>query len=351
MRDPCDRILQIKHLLEIEYGCTEEATVLETSKSWVFTMQNSVFKLKKQVRDDLQDLTSLRARLDNCLMESDLNRRLAPEVYLGIAPIIKRSDGRLGIGGEGETVDWLVKMQRLRADRMLDVFAKTHADDFTDFQTHIENLAGKLVAFYKTAPVSLLSAGELVAIIKDQQQLNRNCMLNPLFQKHHTKFQAAFDALDVALTRRFKLIEARVEAGWIRECHGDLRPEHICLSNPPVVFDCLEFNRNLRLVDPFSEVMFLGMEAEIIGAAWVKPLLIDHLTDGLTARPAAGLLELYETLHAMLRTRLCLAHLLVPNPRTPEKWLPLGMRYFGIAEHFLCSPSDQQIRSQVRAMH
>jgi aminoglycoside phosphotransferase family enzyme len=159
-----------------------------------------------------------------------------------------------------------------------------------------------------------------------------------LFAEHHKRFQIVFDALEICLIRLFPLLEARVGAGWIRDCHGDLRPEHICLTDPPIVYDCLEFNRNLRQVDPFSEIMFLGLEAEILGAAWIKTTLIKRLAEGLSTRPETKLLDLYEAQHALLRSRLCLAHLLVANPKTPEKWLPLGLRYFEVAEHLLCSP-------------
>ena len=332
-------LLQIVNLIEHKYNRSQPATVQETSKSWLFLTRDHVFKLKKKVRDDLQDLTSLRARLDNSLTENDLNRRLAPRVYLGIIPVVERSDGRLNIGGAGEVIDWLVKMDRLPADRMLDVILETHPTDPQKCRTHIEALSRTLVEFYRSAPVSLLNAGELATNMREQQQLNRECLLNAMFAQHHARFQATFDALDRAATKHFPSFESRVKAGWIRECHGDLRPEHICLVDPPVVFDCLEFNRNLRLVDPFSEVMFLGLEAAMLGAAWIKPFLIDRLLKGLGTGPDPDLLQLYEALHALLRTRLCLAHLLVPTPRKPEKWMPLGLRYFEVAERLLCGPA------------
>ena len=93
---------------------------LETSKSWVFLTPEHVYKLKKPIRDDLQDLTSLRARHDNTLTEIDLNRRLAPDTYLGALRIFERPGGVLGLHGPGQTIDWLVKMQRLSDSLMLD---------------------------------------------------------------------------------------------------------------------------------------------------------------------------------------------------------------------------------------
>ncbi len=331
-------VTEIKELLEDGSVSDGPVVVRETSKSWIFLTPTLVYKLKKQVRDDLQDLTSLRARHDNCLMEVDLNRRLAPEEYLDVIPIIRRNNGHLGFGGTGEKIDWMVKMQRLPADHMLDTIIAKHATETPDFRRSFERLVERLVDFYSDCAPSHLNATELGTIFQDQQALNAACLRDPTFKEFHQRFEVVFDGLSIAFSRHFDLFDARVEGGWIRECHGDLRPEHICMTNPPIVFDCLEFNRNLRLADPFSEVVFLGMEADILGAPWIKPMLIDRLASGLSARPDSKLLHLYEALHALLRTRLCLAHLLVTNPRTPKKWMPLGLQYFERAERLLCGP-------------
>ena len=339
MERPPTSIAQIKRLIEENSDDGTALLLQETSKSWIFIAQDRVYKVKKQVRDDLQDLTSLRARFDNCLTEVDLNRRLAPETYLGVIRVVRHCDGSLGLGGNSETVDWLVEMQRLPADKMLDIIAVKDIDPTAQIRSSVDQLAQRLTEFYAHCPASQLNAFELIHIFHDQQKMNSTCLRNLLFAEFHPRFEAAFDALGIAFSRYFPLFESRVKAGWIRECHGDLRPEHICMTNPPIVFDCLEFNRNLRLVDPFSEIMFLGLEADILGLNWIKPTLITHLASGLGASPAPDLLALYETQHALLRTRLCLAHLLVPNPRTPEKWLPLGLRYFAVAERRLFGPN------------
>ena len=88
--------------------------------SWVFLAGERVYKLKKPVRYSFLDFRSIQARENDCREEVRLNRRLAEEIYLGVAPLIRRDDGRLSIDREGRTVDWLVVMQRLPRDRMLD---------------------------------------------------------------------------------------------------------------------------------------------------------------------------------------------------------------------------------------
>jgi aminoglycoside phosphotransferase family enzyme len=105
----------------------------------------------------------------------------------------------------------------------------------------------------------------------------------------------------------------------------------VCLLQPPVVIDCLEFNAALRQVDPFDELAFLGLECELAGAEWIGPRLIDGCAAALGERPDRSLLALYTAYRALLRARLALAHLLEPQPRTPERWQPLARRYMARA--------------------
>ena len=113
--------------------------------------------------------------------------------------------------------------------------------------------------------------------------------------------------------------------------HGDLRPEHIWLGDPIRIIDCLEFNPVLRAVDPFEEMAFLALECEHLGCAWAaehirrraQHVLPDGLSDALFA--------FYRCHRASLRARLAAAHLLEPDPRTPEKWRRLARTYLRLA--------------------
>ena len=331
---------RIERVLEAKGGNAKQVTVTETRKSWVFLTPHHVYKLKKRIRDDLQDLTGLRARLDNALAEVDLNRRLALPIYLGIVKLCEDQDKSLRLEGRGRTVDWLVKMQRLPADRMLDdMITNVAHDNHNRLAPAVDHLANLLSDFYETAPRSNLNAAELVVIQQSQDSLNREVLFHPSFAQHHPRFSSVYAAYDDAFDRFFMQYNARVAKGWIRECHGDLRPEHVCLTDPPHVFDCLEFNRNLRLLDPLQEMAQLGLETDILGATWIKPRLMDAVASGLGQKPPQELLDFYQVTHALLRMRLCLAHLLVPKPRKPEKWLPLALRYCDAASRLLHLPS------------
>jgi aminoglycoside phosphotransferase family enzyme len=101
----------------------------------------------------------------------------------------------------------------------------------------------------------------------------------------------------------------------------------VCLLDPPVVIDCLEFNPRLRQVDPLDELAFLGLECELAGAAWIGARLLERCTVALADPAPPEALNLYTAYRALLRARLAMAHLLDPEPRTPERWTPLAQRY------------------------
>jgi aminoglycoside phosphotransferase family enzyme len=150
-------------------------------------------------------------------------------------------------------------------------------------------------------------------------------LLHPAFAL--TGAKPALDALDAALSQHAPLLRDRAAGGHVVEGHGDLRPEHVCLLQPPVVIDALEFNPSLRQVDPCDELGFLGLECEMAGAAWIGPRLMAACAAALGDAPPAALPQLYTAYRAQLRARLALAHLLEPQPRTPYKWAPLAQRY------------------------
>jgi aminoglycoside phosphotransferase family enzyme len=127
------------------------------------------------------------------------------------------------------------------------------------------------------------------------------------------------------------LLATRVRLGRIVDGHGDLRPEHVWLDHDVRVIDCLEFNTRLRTVDPLDEVAFLTLECERLGAAWAGQYIKRGVERGLHEDMPEELFLFYRSYRATLRARLAIAHLLEPNPRTPEKWPRLARTYLDIA--------------------
>jgi hypothetical protein len=108
------------------------------------------------------------------------------------------------------------------------------------------------------------------------------------------------------------LLEQRAREQHVMEGHGDLRPEHICLTEPLAIFDCLEFGEELRSVDPYDELAFLGVECFILDQTEVGPRLMALVAARIGGRPPEQLVKLYSAFRAVLRARLSIAPRLAP---------------------------------------
>ncbi len=309
------------------YGDTRFVDIRETHMSWVFLTDDHVYKLKKPVRLPHLDFSTLEAREHNCRTEVHLNRRLADGIYLGVVPVTMDETGRPQLDGTGQIVDWLVKMHRLPEDRMLD--AAIRAETVTVGE--IEDVADLLVRFYQGLEPGGISAADYVARFEQQLALDRSVLTDGLFNLPDDLAEQVLGKLSRALSIYLPVLEDGVREGRIVEGHGDLRPEHICLLDPPIVIDCLEFSHNLRLVDPFDDVAYLALECAVLDAGWIGESMLPRLSDGLGIETPTGLIAFYMAFRASLRARLSLAHLLDPQPRTPEKWAPLAIRYLEFA--------------------
>ncbi|WP_425259374.1 hypothetical protein ACPOLB_00780 [Rubrivivax sp. RP6-9] len=311
-------------------GAVVRVETIETHMAWVFIAGGAVLKLKKPVRYPFLDYATPAAREAACRAEVRLNARLAPGVYRGLMAL-QWDGGALRLVPEAAadpraaTVDWLVWMHRLPRARMLDRLIAQAAVTEAD----VDALVGVLAPFYRRATVVAVEPDVYVARLTAEQATNRALLLQPGLQPDSVA--SVVDRFDAALLRHADLLRARAAAGRIVDGHGDLRPEHVCLLRPPVVIDCLEFNASLRQVDPFDELSYLGLEADLAGCRWIGPRLVDGVAAALGDHAEPVLLALYTAYRALVRSRLALAHLLEPRPRTPERWQPLARRYLARA--------------------
>ena len=303
-----------------------EVTRHETHMSEVFLAGEKVYKLKKPVRFPYLDFSSLARREAACRAELRLNRRLAPDVYHDVVPLVGAATG-LAIGGSGDIVDWLVVMNRLEKSLMLDrVIAEKRLHRW-----QLDRLASTLIEFYRHADPVLVPPAVLITDFWRSLAYNRRILLDP----RHLLPAGLVRYVD-AVQRRFLAQHARHLAERVRgrrivDGHGDLRPEHICLGDPVRIIDCLEFNARLRMVDPFDEIAFLCLECERLGGRWAGEYLRRHIMHALHDGHSDELFTFYRCHRATLRARLAVAHLLEPHPRTPEKWRPLARSYLNLA--------------------
>lgn len=206
-------------------GAPHEVETVETHMSWVFLAGAQVLKLKKAVRHDFLDFSTLAARQACCREELRLNARLAPGVYRGLVALQWRA-GRWvlspedRLAGQGDVVEWLVWMRRLPAAAMLDRAVAARSVQAED----IDALAEVLAAFYRRAARVDVAPEAWPALLLRPEL--------PVEGAAHTLAR-----LDMALQHEHEALARRAAERRIVDGHGDLRPEHVCLLRPPVVID------------------------------------------------------------------------------------------------------------------
>lgn len=254
--------------------------VHETHASLVFLAGDRAFKVKKPVRYAFLDYSTLERRKRYCDEEVRLNRRLAPSVYLGVAPIT--ADGR--VRGKGETVEYAVEMVRLPHDRMLDEMLRREAVAVAD----VERVADAVAGFHARAerhpsqPIDHLQSN-----LDDAAPFLPAAWLARL-RADHERLRAELGPL---VARRQAV-----------DGHGDLHASNICLRDDEVViYDCIEFEPRFRIEDAAAEIAFLAMDLERHGAWDLSRAFVRRYVERTGDVDAERLLPLFKPYRACVR--------------------------------------------------
>ena len=237
----------------------EKVQLVETHISWVLLTGSYAYKIKKPVDLGFLDFSTLAQREQDCLEELRLNRRLAAEAYLEVVAICG-SPAHPRINGRGEILEYAVKMRQFPMDATLDKLAER--GELGNEQ--IDELAARLAHFH-LAECERASAdsswGEPDAIampVEENFRILYAWLDDPAERGRLGKLQDWCDAEHAHLA---PLMAERKQAGWVRECHGDLHLGNLAwVDGGLVIFDCLEFNPELRWIDVISEVAFCYMD-------------------------------------------------------------------------------------------
>ena len=301
---------------------------VETHMSWVFLLDGNAYKLKKPMQLPYLDFSTAALRLQYCAEEVRLNRRLTDNVYLGVVPLIMTAAGALHVGdSDGRVVDALVHMRRLPAERMLDrmIEARTLRED------DLRRVVARLADFYRAAAAIPTTPAayraRLAAAIGD----NRRELLRPAYGLRAADVVDVCDLQDAALERHAAQFAERATAGRVVEAHGDLRPEHICAEAHPQIIDCLEFSRELRILDPADELAFLALECARLGAPWAHACIFATYAERTGDTPPVPLVSFYRSLRACVRAKIAVWHLNDDGVRAREKWITRAGDYLRLA--------------------
>ncbi|KAF0154965.1 MAG: gluconate kinase [Syntrophaceae bacterium] len=243
--------------------CPEKVELVQTHISYVFIAGDFVYKVKKPVNFGFLDFTTLEKRKFYCEEELRLNKRLAPSIYLDVVPIVQDDMGRLSPGGDGKTVEYAVRMKKLPLDKMLKILlAKGQAD-----AKIMDAVAGKIARFHAAA-----QTGGAIDEMGSTKTIHRNHEENFMEIERYVdttipayQYQFIKEYVERFLAVNKHLLKKRVAEHKIRDCHGDLHLEHICIADEIIIFDCIEFNERFRFSDVAAEVAFLTMDLDYNG--------------------------------------------------------------------------------------
>ncbi|MGH9142710.1 MAG: AAA family ATPase, partial [Vicinamibacterales bacterium] len=229
---------------------------IDTHISIVWLAGDRAFKLKRAVRFDYVDFSTVELRRVACEAEVRLNRRTAPSLYLGVRPITRGRDGTLAIGGPGEPIDWLVEMRRFDQETLFDRLADRGRLDIA--------LMPRLALTIATLHASARMRGDRGGRAGMTWVANGNAQGLLEFGKDVVD-PVACSVLAAetraALCRHGRRLDTRCRAGLVRECHGDLHLRNICLiDGAPTLFDGVEFNDDISCVDVLYDLAFLLMD-------------------------------------------------------------------------------------------
>lgn len=279
---------------------------IDTHGAVVFLCRERAYKLKRAVKFPYMDFSTESRRAAMCAAEIDVNRRSAPEIYLGIAPVLRRA-GRLVLGEVGEpaesAVDWLVVMRRFDEEGLLDRMAARGALTLDLMAA----LGARVAQFHDGLPA--IASGfcapddyrhSVAADVRQMREAGER--LDPATS------EALADAMPRSLEPFVDLVARRVAAGAIRRCHGDLHLRNIVtLNGQPVPFDAIEFSDKIANIDVLYDLAFTLMDLARQGlGALANRLLNEWLwrvreTEGASHEEALVLLPMFLARRAAIR--------------------------------------------------
>lgn len=273
------------------------ARPIETHISAVFLGPGTVWKMKKAVAFPYLDFTTLAARRHFLLRELALNRPAAPGLYRDVVALVRRPEGGLALGDEGEAVEWVLRMARVPEKDFLDRIASSGR-----LTPRLARALGRAVARYHAglAPVSGI---DHPASLRGLVAENRASALAAGLPENEVLAWEA--ALLAALRKRDAWLNERAELGFVRRAHGDLHLGNLCLwQGEPVPFDALEFDENLATIDLGYDLAFLLMDLELRGDRENANRVLNSYVSGSGDFGLVGGLPVFLSLRAMVRAHV-----------------------------------------------
>ncbi|HEY3060595.1 MAG TPA: AAA family ATPase [Chloroflexota bacterium] len=289
--------------------------LIETHISWVILAGRYAYKLRKPVDFGFLDFTTLAARRADCEAEVVLNRRLCPDLYIGIEDVVER-EGQLYIGGPGRALEPAVKMHRIPDSGMLPALIGRRAIDVR----LMDRLAKQLAEFHQAAATGAgVDCHGTPKVIRENW--TENFIQTASFGGSildDTVRDTVHTAMETFLATHADLLESRIRNGRIRDGHGDLHAGSVCISRRRLyLFDCIEFNARFRDADVAADVAFLAMDLDHLGRADLGHAFVDAYVRHSGDRELRDVLAFYKCYRAFVRGKVLGFRLVGPAAAVP----------------------------------
>ena len=303
---PYDQTVLIEALTRPECYPHPATTVehLQTHISHILLAGAYAYKIKKPLNLGFLDFTSLQRRHYYCTEELRLNRRLAPELYLDCVSISGEPTHPVLGADAGDALEYAVRMRRFSQDLLLDrLLAAGRLEP-----RHLDALARRLAEFHHTIPAADPAAPFGTPERVRQPMLDDFTYTRPLLaDPADLDVMTAVERWTLAMSERlWPRLAERKAGGWIRECHGDLHLGNMILAEDGqvVIFDCIEFNDDLRWIDVSNDLAFLIMDLRFRGAEHFAQRVLNTYLEFSGDFAGMALLSYYQVYRAMVRTKI-----------------------------------------------
>jgi len=312
----------------------QKIELVQTQMSFIFLAGDFAYKVKKEVNLGYLDYTTLEKRHFFCHQELELNRRLCPDAYLAVVPIVEEKGG-LSVEGQGEAIEYAVKMKQFPQERMMDVLLPQGQVT----PEMIARVAEKLVGFHQKAETNqeIAAFGKLDVI---RQNTDENFAQTEKYigtSITAEEYQHIKNYTDNFVDSNASLFDKRVREGKIRDCHGDLHAAHVCFTDDICIYDCIEFNDRFRYSDVASEIAFLAMDLDRYQQAGLSRHLVNTYVELSHDEELLKLLNFYKCYRAYVRGKV--ESFKLDDPCIPEREkariLSVARSYFQLAESYI----------------
>ncbi|MGF3555244.1 MAG: AAA family ATPase, partial [Thermoplasmatota archaeon] len=304
------------------------------------------YKIKKPVNFGFLDFSTLEKRRYFCNEELKLNKRICPEIYLGVIPIT-HDNNHFKLNGKGKIVEYAVKMKEFPQDKiMTELLLKKEIDEEI-----LDKISDILNNFYKKSPQSkeINNYGRIENIKKntDENFAQTEEVINITIPEKI--FNYIKKTTNDFLNLKKDVFEQRIKNGFIRDCHGDLHSGNIVVLKDKVfIFDCIEFNKRFRYSDVASDISFLAMDLDFLGHPYLSSFFVNKYIEKSGDEGVLDVLNFYKCYRAYVRGKVIGFRLKDPqiNKKERQEIIKTAGKYFHLSYYYASLFSKELIKTK-----